>query len=246
MGQSTVEPGPSRAGGEGGLASDLAAFHDDLIALRVAAGAPSYARIARLIGQPRTTVYDAFRRSSLPSLELLTALVTALKGDPARWRGRWAELRARVDAALPDDALAGASALDGAVAAVDPEPQPDGPRTSSDGVGLPRRGLWVAIVASVGAGAVVAAGITALVVGGGGDHGGCTHYRAYRISKAGALLAKNSAETGRVAAGDVVLVSSITDHTFRSRYPAIDVMTGRIGYVDEEKLDFLHDSCLGG
>ncbi|MFI9530756.1 tetratricopeptide repeat protein [Micromonospora rosaria] len=91
----------------------LRSFADRLGALRIAAGAPSYGRLARLHGELKTsTISDVLTARSKPSLDFVIAFVDACgryaarhghRLDPAlldadRWRADWQALRRALDA----------------------------------------------------------------------------------------------------------------------------------------------------
>jgi transcriptional regulator with XRE-family HTH domain len=72
--------------------------------LKAWAGNPSFDRLARLSGVPRSTLADALsgRRSGLPALEVVRRLVAACGADAENVR-RWEAAWLRVQQAVLDD-----------------------------------------------------------------------------------------------------------------------------------------------
>lgn len=86
------------------MASTPAEFVDRLRQLKVWAGDPSFEQLRRRCGVPASTLSDAVsaRRTRLPSLQVVKALVRACGGEPeavAGWEARWRALRERPGAA---------------------------------------------------------------------------------------------------------------------------------------------------
>jgi hypothetical protein len=91
----TEGPDPRRAG-------TAAEFVAQLRLLKVWAGSPSYERLARASGIPRSTLIDALgaRRERLPALDVVRRFVLACGVDDkvlSRWEAAWRRLRAELD-----------------------------------------------------------------------------------------------------------------------------------------------------
>src|SRR5262245_55236504 len=91
----TEGPDPQRAG-------TAAEFVAQLRLLKVWAGSPSYERLARTSGIPRSTLVDALgtRRERLPGLNVVRRFVLACGVDDEvlyRWEAAWRRLRADLD-----------------------------------------------------------------------------------------------------------------------------------------------------
>lgn len=79
---------------------DVAGFVHQLRLLRIWAGNPSFPQLQKLSGVPRSTLSDAIspRRTTLPSLPVVRALVTACGEsdvDAVRWVNAWRRIAAR-------------------------------------------------------------------------------------------------------------------------------------------------------
>jgi transcriptional regulator with XRE-family HTH domain len=68
---------------------EAAQFGAALRRLRQEAGNPSYRELERLAHYSRTTLAEATKGHTLPSLAVVLALVAALGGDAAEWRHKW-------------------------------------------------------------------------------------------------------------------------------------------------------------
>lgn len=112
---------------EPGSGDSVASFARDLHALRASVGAPSYARLARRSGVPRSTLHDGLRGERLPSQETVTAVVRALGGDEEVWAARWAQLR--LDYELGHDSVATPNDRPATPLAPRPDGNPDTPGT---------------------------------------------------------------------------------------------------------------------
>src|SRR3954451_5989366 len=90
----------------------LQRFAYDLRKLRTSVGNPSYRLLASRANYSGTTLSEAARGLSLPSLEVTLAYVRACGGDIAFWRRRWKETNAALHAVTEDrdgDALPGST-----------------------------------------------------------------------------------------------------------------------------------------
>jgi hypothetical protein len=84
--------------------SRLTGFMYELWLLKIRAGNPSLAVLAKRTGLPKSTLHDGLRRdrATLPSLELVRRVVTALDGsseDVRAWEAAWCQLA--IDLFLP-------------------------------------------------------------------------------------------------------------------------------------------------
>ncbi|WP_107061733.1 helix-turn-helix domain-containing protein [Streptomyces cellulosae] len=77
----------------------LQGFAYKLRALRKSVGNPSYRELASRANYSGTTLSEAARGLSLPSLEVTLAYVRACEGDPVLWRRYWKETEAALRAA---------------------------------------------------------------------------------------------------------------------------------------------------
>ncbi|MFF1918364.1 helix-turn-helix domain-containing protein [Streptomyces sp. NPDC058239] len=93
----------------------LQSFAHGLRALRRAAGNPSYRQLATRANYSGTSLSEAARGLSLPSLDVTLSYVRACGGDTGRWEQFWLE----TEAALADAAA--------------PRPGRDAPRTTTGG-----------------------------------------------------------------------------------------------------------------
>ncbi|MFJ9909337.1 helix-turn-helix domain-containing protein [Streptomyces sp. NPDC101152] len=82
----------------------LAAFADDLRALRHKAGTPSYRQLAARAHFSATALSRAASGQALPSLEVTLAFVAACDGDTRAWQARWRAVRTELTAATGVDA----------------------------------------------------------------------------------------------------------------------------------------------
>jgi hypothetical protein len=80
----------------------LAAFADDLRALRRKAGTPSYRQLAARAHFSATALSRAAAGQALPSLEVTLAFVAACDGDTRAWQARWQAVRTELTAAGVD------------------------------------------------------------------------------------------------------------------------------------------------
>jgi hypothetical protein len=82
-------------------ANNLTAFMHGLWLLRVRAANPSLAVLAKKTGLPKSTLHDGLHRgrSTLPSLDLVRRVLTALDNPPeeiAAWETAWCHLTIRL------------------------------------------------------------------------------------------------------------------------------------------------------
>jgi tetratricopeptide (TPR) repeat protein len=70
----------------------ISTFAGELRMLRLRAGRPSFRELQKATGYGRTVLSQAFNGNRLPTWEVVRAVVTALDGDQAGWRLRWASL----------------------------------------------------------------------------------------------------------------------------------------------------------
>jgi hypothetical protein len=77
----------------------LQSFAFELRALRRSVGNPSYRELASRANYSGTTLSEAARGLSLPSLDVTLAYVRACEGDPVFWRKKWTETEAALGAA---------------------------------------------------------------------------------------------------------------------------------------------------
>lgn len=240
-------------------------FMLELRALRTENGAPSYAVLSRRTGLPRSTVYDALRRDRLPPLDTTLALVSALGGDPVRWRRRWAELRSELDApapsapapptgpgrssSLPPGTGAGAQPDPGRTLADDGRTNPDGGRTVPDGgrtvpdggrSARPRRSRRRWLVAALTL-ALLAAGVVGYAAW--PSSPGCHRAQLYTVTSAGDLLDASGHTIGKTQSGDTVEVTSHKHDAFAHRLLGTVERTGAVGYVDEARVDPARTVC---
>jgi len=110
-------------------ATPLTQFAGRLRALRVAAGEPSYRRLAAVTHYSAAALARAAGGQALPSLEVTLAYVAACGGDPDRWQHAWDEVAAWV--ASQAAAAAAASVPETAPLAAD---QPAVPRQLPAGI----------------------------------------------------------------------------------------------------------------
>lgn len=141
----------------------LQSFAYELRALRSSVGNPSYRELASRANYSGTTLSEAARGLSLPSLEVTLAYVGACEGDVGFWRRYWKE----TDAALRASGTPGlrtSRVLREPVAAHTNMPHPlDSPKATSHGIRNPDH-LKVIMPALAGlAGATGMAGVAGLV-----------------------------------------------------------------------------------
>lgn len=84
----------------------LQSFAYELRALRRSVGNPSYRELASRANYSGTTLSEAARGLSLPSLEVTLAYVRACDGDVVRWGRYWKETDAALRDSGPPDLLA--------------------------------------------------------------------------------------------------------------------------------------------
>ncbi|MGP4001051.1 helix-turn-helix domain-containing protein [Streptomyces sp. 8N706] len=77
----------------------LQSFAYELRALRRSVGNPSYRKLASRANYSGTTLSEAARGLSFPSLEVTLAYVSACGGDTARWKRYWKETDSLLHAA---------------------------------------------------------------------------------------------------------------------------------------------------
>lgn len=219
---------------------DPASFAHDLQALRASVGAPSYARLARRSGIPRSTLHDGLRGERLASRETVVAVVGALGGDVETWSDRWARLRLEAEV-HPDRSVTRHAAVEAGAPvepASEPEPESDPPPESATAlvrVRRSRRGVWVVSALAV---LLVAGGTTMWVV-----RSSCDTGEQYRITASGDLNSADGDTVERLEAGQTVIVIDKSHRYFKHRYLAISDRTGQQGYVDESKIEFDRDVC---
>ncbi|MGW6504518.1 ATP-binding protein [Nonomuraea angiospora] len=97
-----------RGGPDPGAAATVQEFVAQLRLLKVWAGSPSFERLARACGVPRSTLVDALspRRRQLPRLDVVRPFVLACGADEAalaRWESAWRWLQADLDGARAFD-----------------------------------------------------------------------------------------------------------------------------------------------
>ncbi|GAU65979.1 hypothetical protein SSP35_02_03480 [Streptomyces sp. NBRC 110611] len=80
----------------------LQSFAYELRTLRKSVGNPSYRLLASRANYSGTTLSEAARGISLPSLEVTLAYVSACGGDTISWRRRWKETNAALHAISED------------------------------------------------------------------------------------------------------------------------------------------------
>ncbi|GAB3654549.1 hypothetical protein GCM10027589_13270 [Actinocorallia lasiicapitis] len=73
-------------------------FAQELRSLRINAGKPSYRKLAGQANYSSTSLSEAARGLSLPSLDVTLAFVTACGGDTAHWEGFWKSTKKKIDA----------------------------------------------------------------------------------------------------------------------------------------------------
>ncbi|MDN0194002.1 helix-turn-helix transcriptional regulator [Streptomyces sp. S.PNR 29] len=108
----------------------LQSFAYELRALRRSVGNPSYRELASRANYSGTTLSEAARGLSLPSLDVTLAYVRACEGDPVFWRRKWAETEAALGAANRPAARARSAVAESATS-LTPAPHPGYRRASA-------------------------------------------------------------------------------------------------------------------
>ncbi|MGI8666391.1 MAG: hypothetical protein ACR2N4_10220 [Jatrophihabitans sp.] len=270
MSEIAVDPGEPVSGAAGQQPepdptdAEVAAFLNDLRDLRARNGAPSYATLARRTGLPRSTVYDGLRRDRLPTLDLTVALVRALGADETRWRERWSLLRCRLDRPVsgPADTARTIPNAPGAVSgAVSGGPtvvaEPSSLAAPADQSRPPtgnRRGPLVRFWRGRRHRLLALLAVLVLVVGVAGylairsSSGHCQAGELYAVTSDGDLLDTSRAVIATVSKGEQVLVRSHNHDVYLHRLLGTvqgsgKAGSGKMGYVDEARLDPIRAVC---